>query len=161
MIVNDLDISRAILGPAENYAPLGINTNAIEALEIAPQWLKPIARRRSQVIKHLRSIQNIEFVQCEFVNLGGKPSGITAGQAMKKVRSTTVAKRCNHIPRITDSRTPCNALFGQVTPTSTSKFWLAAFLPAQRKKEDSKTCPLQVLVKIIYSCNHFETILQL
>tara|TARA_R110002124_G_scaffold111348_2_gene265063 strand:- start:759 stop:947 length:189 start_codon:yes stop_codon:yes gene_type:complete len=62
VIVHDLDISCAILGPTENYAPLGVYTNAIEALEFTPQWLKPIARRGTKVIKDLRSIQNIELV---------------------------------------------------------------------------------------------------
>jgi len=62
VIVNDLDISRAILDPAENYAPLGINSNAIKALEITPQWLKPIAWWGPQIIKSTRSIQHIEFV---------------------------------------------------------------------------------------------------
>ena len=62
MIVHDLDISSAILGPAKNDTPLRVDTNAIESLKFTPQWLKPIARRGTKVIKDLRSIQNIEFV---------------------------------------------------------------------------------------------------
>jgi hypothetical protein len=62
VIVHDLDISCAILGPTENYAPLGVNTDAIETLEFTPQWLKPITRRGTKVIKDLHSIQNIELV---------------------------------------------------------------------------------------------------
>ena len=116
MIVHDLDISCAILSPAKNYAPLGVNTNAIESLELTPQWLKSIARRGTKVIKNLRSVKNIEFVQRELVYLAWNFSGIAARYTVKEVRGGSVAERCNHIPRITDSRYSCNTLKGHVTP---------------------------------------------
>jgi len=59
VIVHDLDISCAILGPAKNDAPLGINTNTIKTFEFASQWLEPVARRGTKVIEDLRSVQNI------------------------------------------------------------------------------------------------------
>jgi len=62
MIVHDLNISCAILGPAKNYAPLRFDTTAIETLKFTPQWLKPIARRGAKVLENLRRIQNIELV---------------------------------------------------------------------------------------------------
>jgi len=102
VIVHDLNISCAILGPAKNDAPLGINTNAIKTLEFTSQWLEPVAWRGAKVIEDLRSIQNIEFVKREFVYLAWKLSGIATRYAVKEIRSASVAERCNHIPRITD-----------------------------------------------------------
>jgi hypothetical protein len=91
VVVHDLHISCAILGPAKNDTPLGINTNAIKTLELTSQWLEPVARRGTKIIEALRSIQNIELVEREFMYLAWKLSGIATRYTVKEVRSAPVA----------------------------------------------------------------------
>lgn len=83
MIVHNLDISCAIFGPAKNDTPLGVNTNAVKAFKLSLQRLKPVSRRRAQVSKDLCSIQNVELIKRELVDLARGLSGMTAGYAVE------------------------------------------------------------------------------
>jgi hypothetical protein len=51
MIVNNLNILRASIGPPENHAPLLIYSDAVTALKISGQRLKAIPRRGPQVVE--------------------------------------------------------------------------------------------------------------
>jgi len=42
-----------------------------------------IARRRAKIIESLGSIQNVELIKCNFVNLAWQFSGMTAGNAVE------------------------------------------------------------------------------
>lgn len=61
MIVDDLDVFGAGVGPAENDPPLVVNANRMLASEVSLQGFEPIARRRGEIAKALRGIDLQEF----------------------------------------------------------------------------------------------------
>lgn len=61
MIVNDLDIVNAIIGPAETDPKLIVHTNAPLAGAVTGQPLQAVSRRQSEVIKTAGRVQHPEL----------------------------------------------------------------------------------------------------
>ena len=57
MVVNNLNISRSLIGPAKTNSELVIDANTPLTFSIAAKRLKTITRRHTHVIQALRQIQ--------------------------------------------------------------------------------------------------------
>ena len=69
VVVDDLNVFRSCCGPFEADPPLLIHTDAVHAGAITLQFLKPVARRHSQIPKGIRGVENEELAQ-------GHPLGV-------------------------------------------------------------------------------------
>jgi hypothetical protein len=63
VVVHDFHVRRPVIGPPEADSELVVDTNAVSTLSIASQRFQPIARRRSQELKGVRSIEHREFAR--------------------------------------------------------------------------------------------------
>src|SRR6185437_1493540 len=61
VVVNDLDVFRSGLGPAEAGPPLQVDPDAALPGAVACQLLKPVARRHPKVFQNLRPVQHHEL----------------------------------------------------------------------------------------------------
>src|SRR6185369_13676601 len=60
VVVNDLDVLRALGSPVETEAPLIVDPNRILALAIASEDLQPVARDRSKIGQAYGCMQGIQ-----------------------------------------------------------------------------------------------------
>jgi len=67
MIIHDLDLVSVPPLPLKTDTPLVVDTNAILSLTLPGESLKTIARRNTQIVKPLCSIQYREFPPCHAV----------------------------------------------------------------------------------------------
>jgi hypothetical protein len=63
VVVNDLNVFRASLGPPEADSELIVDANAVVALPVPLERLKPITWRHSQVLESLRGIKSLKFTR--------------------------------------------------------------------------------------------------
>ena len=66
MVVGDLDVSWSLLGPNETYSELIVDPDRVLSLPIPSQRLKPISRRRAQIIQVSRSVKIAQFPAGDF-----------------------------------------------------------------------------------------------
>src|SRR5688572_14827788 len=65
VIVDDLDVIRVSISPAETDPPLIINSDAVLADPAALQGFQPVARRHAQKIKRSSGIDLDQLSQCD------------------------------------------------------------------------------------------------
>ncbi len=63
MVINNFDIFRASLGPAEANPELFVDSNAVLTLAVAMQWLQHISGRYTQIIQLACSLELPNFPQ--------------------------------------------------------------------------------------------------
>jgi hypothetical protein len=63
MVVNDLDLIRCAILPAETDAPLVIDPNAMLAHAVADELLESVARRDAQILERLGGIHSDELAE--------------------------------------------------------------------------------------------------
>ncbi len=61
MVVGDLNFGGPGTGPDETKAELVVNADAMLAISVAAQRLKPVAGWRTQVAQHFRSVHHVEL----------------------------------------------------------------------------------------------------
>ncbi|KVX94403.1 hypothetical protein WL10_08400 [Burkholderia ubonensis] len=61
MIVKDLDVGGAVVGPFEADPPLLVDTDAVLAIPITVKCFEPVAGRRPQVAQFFRSSDHFQF----------------------------------------------------------------------------------------------------
>jgi hypothetical protein len=66
MVVCNLDLVRVPLPPFEANTILVVNPNAVLAIPIAPETLKPVAGRHSQIPQRSRRIEHLQFLKSGF-----------------------------------------------------------------------------------------------
>jgi hypothetical protein len=74
VVIHDLDIVGVVAPPTEADAPLVVDPDAVLALLIAAQSLKPVTGRYPQIVKALRSVQHPELPQGHPLHLNSKAS---------------------------------------------------------------------------------------
>ena len=63
MIVYNLYLSRSLIGPPKDYAPLVVDPNGVKTRQIAPEAFKTVARRNGEVAEPARLVDLDEFSQ--------------------------------------------------------------------------------------------------
>jgi hypothetical protein len=96
MVVDDLNIPRAVIPPAEAYSPLIIDSDAVLATPITAELLQPVAWRHAQVLQVLRAV---EHLQLSF-GLCLKRTELPRRTACEQLLGVAGSKRPNHLPRI-------------------------------------------------------------
>jgi hypothetical protein len=61
VVVNDLDMGWALLGPYEADAPLVVNADGVLSSPISMKGFKPVRRRHAQVAQVPRLVQHIKL----------------------------------------------------------------------------------------------------
>lgn len=61
MVVDDINIFRAGLGPTKDNAPLVVHTDAVIPDPSPFQRLQPVSRRRTEVSKFARVVKHVQF----------------------------------------------------------------------------------------------------
>ena len=72
VVIGDLDISWSLLGPNETHSELIIDPDRVLSLPIPAQRLKPISRRRAQIIQVNRGVEIAQFPAGDFHKISGK-----------------------------------------------------------------------------------------
>src|SRR6266853_2651744 len=76
VVVGDLDVSWSLLGPDETHSELIVDPERVLSITILAQRLKPISRRRAQVIQVNRRVKIAQFPAGDLHKAGRKtPSG--------------------------------------------------------------------------------------
>ena len=70
MVIDDLDIGWSFWRPHETGAPLVIDPNAVLALSIALQCLKPVSRRRLWIFMNGRPVKLRKFAKRGSLDIG-------------------------------------------------------------------------------------------
>jgi hypothetical protein len=90
VIVDNFHIVSVAIGPGEADPPLVIDADAVLTLAIAAKLLKPITRRRAQILERLGGVKDDEFAQHDAAKVSRKPPnrlpleqalGVTIGEA--------------------------------------------------------------------------------
>ena len=63
MIVYNLYLSRSLIGPPKDYAPLVVDPDGVKSRQIAPEAFKTVARRNGEVAEPARLVDLDEFSQ--------------------------------------------------------------------------------------------------
>ena len=82
MVVNDFDIFRTNLGPAEANPELLVNSNAVLALAITMQWLQHIAGRYFKIIQFACHLKLPNFPQSHSLKIDEAPDAATVCQVL-------------------------------------------------------------------------------
>jgi hypothetical protein len=93
MVVDDLDIVRVTVLPTETDTPLVVYTDAVLALAIATQRLKPVTRRNQQVLKCPRPVEVEQLPSCLTLDHPEPRHQLIP----KKQGGVAVAERTDHI----------------------------------------------------------------
>jgi len=96
MIVEDPDITHFGGAPPEDDAPLGIDPDAMEALELSPHGLEAIPRRRSKVPQLPGGVKHVKLLECRPKNLGRIAANPASVPIVEEILRRLVAKRDNH-----------------------------------------------------------------
>ena len=94
MVVNDLDVMRITVVPAETHTPLLVDANAVLPGSLAFQLLQPIARGNSDIVELLRRVDGNEFSQHHAPEAGWKRPNWTPP---KQLLRATVGKALYHL----------------------------------------------------------------
>jgi hypothetical protein len=94
VVVNNLDVMGVAVLPGKACAPLVIDPDTVLTGPPAFELLQPIARRDSQILQVLRSVQSNELSQHEFEQIGWETSD---GLAVKQPLSGAVRKTLDHL----------------------------------------------------------------
>jgi len=76
MVINDLNVFRAIDCPSETHPPLFVNPDAVLAFAVSSQRFQSVTGRRFQVIQYFCSFKHDEFAFSYRLDRS-KPSGFT------------------------------------------------------------------------------------
>src|SRR3954451_17100056 len=77
VVVDDLDIGRTFLRPAEDDPPLVVDPDRITPRESAAQGLEPVPRRHAKIVEARRAVQLHQPAMGRVNQIGGKPFGRT------------------------------------------------------------------------------------
>jgi len=80
MVINNFDIFRASLGPAEANPELFVDSNAVLALAVTMQWLQHISGRYFQIIQLACSLELPNFPQSNSLEIDEAPDAASACQ---------------------------------------------------------------------------------
>ncbi len=95
MIVNNLDLIRIAIPPAEGNAPLIIDANTVLARSVAFEFLQAVAGRNSQVFELLGGVNEPELPQHHPLKVGREaPHGL----ALEKPLGVPIGKALDHDP---------------------------------------------------------------
>jgi hypothetical protein len=78
VVVDDADLRGTGVRPAEDDAPLVVDPNGVESMQVAPQGLQSIARRGSKVLEVGGGSQHVELAKGGSSQIGWKPLGESA-----------------------------------------------------------------------------------
>jgi hypothetical protein len=73
VVVDKLCIVSIAVGPGEADPPLVVDADAVLTPPITAKLLKPVARRRAQILKRLGSVQDEELPQHRTAKISRKP----------------------------------------------------------------------------------------
>ena len=95
--VDDFHVARALRSPTKTDPVLVINTDAVNLTKITFQLLKPIAGRRSEIVKFMGLVELVQLP------LGDRPTVLRArfarhlrGHTIENVPAPLARKRVNH-----------------------------------------------------------------
>ena len=69
MVIDDFDVMRIVVVPAEADAPLLVNSNAVLAFSVAAESFEVIARRYSESFDLSDSGNDSKLIQCSLLNV--------------------------------------------------------------------------------------------
>ncbi len=92
MVIDDGDVGRAGLSPAEDDAPLVIDAYGVEAAEAAEQGLQAVARGHGEVVEHAHPVHLNELPKRN----AGDGGESTVGLGVKKLLGIAVCKGLDH-----------------------------------------------------------------
>lgn len=75
VVVVDVDVGRAGIGPSEDDSPLVVDADAMEPSQASLERLGPIARRRRQIRRRRRVVEHVELP-------GGHPPDVRPADAL-------------------------------------------------------------------------------
>jgi hypothetical protein len=74
VIIDNLDLERIAVPPPEADSPLVVDANTVLACSAPAQFLQPIARRHTKIVKRLSGIECDELSEHHALKLRGEPS---------------------------------------------------------------------------------------
>lgn len=92
MVIHNGHLCGSYLRPAEDYSPLVVDTNGMEALPTPMKGFEPVAWRNSQILKPSRMIHLEELAECDTGD-GHKP---TIRFLMKKFFGIPISEGLDH-----------------------------------------------------------------
>jgi len=93
MIIDDLDVTRAAVGPDEADAPLVVDPNAVLTRSSAPQRFQPVPRRGRQIAQNLGVVQLPQLALSGTLNVRAYPA---REAAMEQRLSVPIGERADH-----------------------------------------------------------------
>ena len=93
MVVDDLDLPCFAIAPDETDTPLFVDANAVLPLAVAPQRLKSVAGRHSQIVELACGLNSQEFCSRPLLELYWQAAN---GMARKDGRATLVGETLDH-----------------------------------------------------------------
>src|SRR5215831_20499015 len=96
MVVDDLDVPRAVVSPTEADSPLVVDPDAVLPASIAAELLEPVSRRHTQIVQVLGTVQHLQLSLGLCLERTEFPRCSAAEQLLGVARS----KRPNHLPGI-------------------------------------------------------------
>ncbi len=82
MIVHDFDFGWALIGPDEADTPLPVDPNRMLARPISAQGLQMVARRKTQILQHMRGVQRLQHGPRPPNKVRGEPLAEPAGEGL-------------------------------------------------------------------------------
>lgn len=86
MVIDDLHVGHALVGPHEAQPPLVVDADAVLALAVAAQRFQPVAGRAAQEVQSLRRVQLRQLALGHAVDVG-EAAGLAAGEQALRVRT--------------------------------------------------------------------------
>jgi len=99
---------RGPLRPPKDDAPLIVDANAVKASQLAAQGFEPISGWRPQIEKTVSAVQQVELPNRSCDDRGRERPHPTGANAVVEIRGRPVSERCDHAPRLSFTRYPCN-----------------------------------------------------
>src|SRR5713101_2431243 len=96
MVVDDLDVPRAVVSPSEANSPLIIDSDAVLPTPITAKLFQSVARRHSQVVQIFRAVQHLQLPFDLRLERPELPRRTASEQLLGVARS----KRPDHLPYI-------------------------------------------------------------
>jgi len=96
VVVDELNLMGVAVRPLKHDSPLIIHANTMKALPVSPQRFETISRRRSEVLKLMGSIYQVELPDHCGRNVRGNTPGPSRAPPMIEIRRGLVAERDDH-----------------------------------------------------------------
>src|ERR1700674_1213252 len=96
MVVDDLDVPRAVVSPSEANSPLIIDSDAVPPTPITGKLLQSVAGRHSQVVQIFRAVQHLQLS----LGLCLERTELPRRTASEDLLGVARSKRPNHLPSI-------------------------------------------------------------